>query len=238
MGPLTLSDTGTPGPLVAAPTPLLPGEYLAVVADAAAFRQRFPDAERFVQADRFPSLGNTEDAVVLRAAGTVIDSVFYSADWQRPELDDATGVALEKITPDGPSADAQSWTSSLDPSGGTPGARNSVFLAPGEAPAAPGLSASPSPFDASVGTQIAYTLDADAALVRLRIFDGAGRLVRTLEDAALGGNTQTGTLPWQGRDDEGLPLRVGIYVLLLEALDLEGGRTEVYKEVVVLGRKL
>ena len=238
LGTVTLSDTGAPGPLVAAPTPLLPGEYLAVVADAAAFRARFPNAERFVQADRFPSLGNREDAVVLRAAGSVVDSVFYSADWQRPELDDATGVALEKIAPDGPSTDAQSWTSSLDPAGGTPGARNSVFLPPGEAPATPGLSADPSPFDASVGTQISYTLDADAALVRLRIFDGAGRLVRTLEDAALGGNARTGNMTWQGRDDENRPLRVGIYVLLLEALDLEGGRTEVYKEVVVLGRRL
>ena len=235
---LTLSDTGSPGPLVGAPTLLLPGEYLAVVADAAVFQARFPDAENVVQAGRFPSLNNTEDAVVIRSEGAVIDSVFYSSDWQRPELDDATGIALERLDLGGPSNSAANWTSSLDPSGGTPGRENSVFLAPGEAPPAPGLTVSPSPFNAEIGTQISYTLEADAALVRVRIFDAAGRLVTTLEDAALGGATQTGTLTWQGRGDDGQPLRIGIYIVFLEALDLNGGRTEAYKEVVVLARNL
>ena len=235
---LTLSDTGSPGALVGAPVVLLPGEYVAVAADAATFRARFPEAENVVQAGRFPSLNNAGDAVVVRAEGTVIDSVFYSSDWQRPELDSATGIALERINLEGPSDDPANWTSSLAPSGGTPGAPNSVYLPPGESPAAPGLVADPSPFNASIGTQISYTLAADAALVRLRIYDGAGRLVRTLEDAALGGSTRTGTLTWQGRDDDNRPLRIGIYILLLEALDVQGGRTEVYKKVVVLGRDL
>lgn len=235
---LTLSDTGAPGALVGAPTVILPGEYVAVVADAAAFRDRFPNAENFVQAGRFPSLNNGGDAVVVRAGDAVIDSVFYDAGWQRPELRSATGIALERLAVEGPSTDGSNWTSSLDPSGGTPGAPNSVTLPPGAPPAAAGLVAEPSPFNASVGTQISYTLASDAALVRLRVFDGAGRLVRTLEDAVLGGNARAGTITWQGRDDENRPLRVGIYVLLLEALDVQGGRTEAHKAVVVLARDL
>ena len=185
------------------------------------------------------SLANSEDTIrLLRGDGLLVDSVAYSEDWHRPELGDATGVALERISPGGQGSEAGNWTSSLDPSGGTPGRPNSVFLLPGEVPAAPGLTVSPSPFDASVGTQISYTLESEAALVRVRIFDGAGRLVRTLEDAALGGNTLAGTLTWQGRDDDGRPLRIGIYVVFLEALDLRGGRAEAYKEVVVLARDL
>ena len=235
---LTLSDTGSPGALAAEPSLLLPGEYVAVVADQATFRERFPDAENFVQAGRFPSLNNSGDAVVVRAGGAVIDSLTYSPDWQRPELRSATGIALERIAVEGPSTEGSNWTSSLDPSGGTPGAPNSATLPPGAPPAEAGIVAEPSPFNASVGTQISYTLASDAALVRLRVFDAAGRLVRTLEEAALGGNARAGTITWQGRDDANRPLRVGIYVLLLEAIDVQGGRTEAHKAVVVLGRDL
>jgi hypothetical protein len=241
---------------------LPPGGYAVAFADTSAFGDRFEDpptqgalADSSLLARLFPdtdfsdalllpvdrttlSLANTEDTVrLLRGDGVLVDSVAYSDDWHRPELDDATGVALERLDPEGPSSSAGNWTSNLDLSG-TPGRQNSVFLLPGEAPPAPGLTISPSPFDASVGTQISYTLEADAALVRVRIFDAAGRLVRTLEDAALGGATQTGTLTWQGRSDDGQPLRIGIYIVFLEALDLNGGRTEAYKEVVVLARTL
>ena len=242
---------------------LEPGGYAVAFADTSAFGGRFPlpptqsalaDSSLLAQfytgtdfsealllpVDRTTlSLTNTEDTIrLLRGDGVLVDSVAYSDGWHRPELDDATGVALERIGPDGASSDASTWTSSLDPSGGTPGRPNSVFLLPGEAPPEPGLTIAPSPFNADVGTQISYTLEADAALVRARIFDGAGRLVRTLEDAALGGNARTGALTWQGRNDDGRPLRIGIYVVFLEALDLNGGRTEAYKGVVVLARNL
>ena len=240
-----------------------PGQYAVAFADTSVFGDRFASppsqsalADSSLIARLFPdvdfsdvlllpvdrtslSLTNTEDTIrLLRGDGVLVDSVAYSDDWHRPELDDASGVALERISPEGPSSEAGNWTSSLDPAGGTPGQPNSVFLLPGDTPPEPGLAISPSPFNAEIGTQISYTLAADAALVRVRIFDGAGRLVRTLEDAALGGSTQTGTLTWQGRDDDGQPLRIGIYIVFLEALDLNGGRTEAYKEVVVLARNL
>jgi hypothetical protein len=241
---------------------LEPGQYAVAFADTSVFGDRFESppsqsalADSSLLARVFPStdfsgvlllpvdrtslsLTNTEDTIrLLRGDGVLVDSVAYADDWHRPELDDATGVALERISPEGPSSEAGNWTSNLSLSG-TPGQPNSVFLLPGETPPAPGLAVSPSPFNADVGTQISYTLESDAALVRVRIFDGAGRLVRTLEDAALGGNTLAGTLTWQGRDDDGQPLRIGIYVVFLEALDLNGGRTEAYKEVVVLARTL
>jgi hypothetical protein len=242
---------------------LAPGGYAVAFADTSVFGGRFesPPTQsaladsslltRFYSGADFSStlllpvdrttlsLTNSEDTIrLLRGDGVLVDSVAYADDWHRPELDDATGIALERITPEGGGSGASNWTSSLDPSGGTPGRPNSVFLMPGEAPPAPGLTISPSPFNASIGTQISYTLEADAALVRARIFDGAGRLVRTLEDATLAGNAQAGTLTWQGRDDDGRPLRIGIYIVLLEALDLNGAKTEAYKEVVVLARDL
>ncbi len=243
---------------------LAPGGYAVVFADRSVFGGRFEspptqgalaDSSLLAQSysgadfshalllpvDRTTlSLTNTEDTIrLLRADGVLVDSVAYSDDWHRPELDDATGVSLERILPTGPSNSADNWTSSTDPSGGTPGRQNSAFNVAGTPPDTPGLSVEPSPFNPTEGdgnTQILYTLGSDAALVRVRIFDAAGRIVRTLEEANLSG--RTGSLLWNGRDDNGQPLRIGIYIVFLEALDLNGGRTEAYKNVVVLARNL
>ena len=220
-----------------APSILAPGEYLAVVADLETFRLTFPDAPA-VEAEAFPGLGNSGDLVVLLASGAVIDSVRYDPAWHRVELDDATGVALERRDPRFDPNDANNWSSSLDPRGGTPSAPNSIGT---EAPAPPegaGLSISPNPFNASgeEGATIAYALDAEASLVRVRIYDGAGRAVRELESARLSG--REGTLLWDGRDDRGERLRIGPYIVLLEAVDAEGGTTEAHKGVAILARDL
>ena len=69
----------------------------------------------------------------------------------------------------------------------------------------------------------------------MRIYDAAGRLVRTLTEGTLAG--KTGTLRWDGLGEAREPLRTGIYIILFEALDVEGRRSDVFKDVVVLGRR-
>jgi hypothetical protein len=216
----------------------------ALLADSSALALRYPDADLgaaglvLLPVERTSlSLSNTGDTVrLLRADSTEVDAVTYSDDWHRPELRDATGVALERVDPLGPSSDGATWTSSLDPSGGTPGRQNTVFQVGGEPPASPDLVIEPSPFDPDEGsTELLYTLGTDAALVRVRIYDAAGRRVRTLEEAAFTG--RSGSLRWDGRDDGNRELRIGIYVVLLEALDAQGGTTEAFKRAVVVARR-
>jgi len=233
----TLSDRGAPRPVADAPVLLAPGAYLAVARDVGALRRHFGPEGDALEMPRLPSLNNTGDAVVLRYGEVVIDSVSYAPSWHRPELRDARGVALERLDPRLDPNAPDNWTSSLDPRGGTPGLPNSAALPPGEPPPAAGVVASPSPFNGDVGTVIRYTLAADAALVRIRVFDGAGRPVRTLEEAVLAGAARTGEAAWNGRDDRGLPLRMGIYVVLVEAVDLAGGRSEAHRAPVVLARE-
>ncbi len=170
-----------------------------------------------------------------------LDSVFYDPTWHHPNLIDATGVALERIAPEGRANDRANWTSSVAEAGGTPGRANSVGLPPGEPIAEGSLVIEPSPFSPDRDgfddvTAIRYTLPREAALVRVRIFDARGRLVRSLEAARLVG--RSGHLIWDGLDDAGRDLRIGIYVVLFEALDTEGGTTMVFKEPVVLARPL
>lgn len=239
LAPLVLDDAPTGTTAIASTTVVLgPGQALAIVADLATFRLTFPEAPA-LEAASFPGLGNSGDLVVLAdAMGAVLDSVRYDPEWHRVELDDATGVSLERRVPALGPNDANNWSSSLDPLGGTPGAPNSIATDSGPAPSDAGLSFSPDPFDAGAGqgTTISYVLEVPASLVRVRIYDGAGRLVRELEAARLSG--ATGSLVWDGRDDRGERLRIGPYVVLLEAVDTEGGTTEAYKGVVVLARQL
>ena len=222
-------------PIATTPSVLTPGQILAVVRDAGAFASVFPGAPS-LEADSFDGLSNSGDTVILRAGSAVIDSVVYDPDWHRGELDDATGIALERRDVAGPSNDASNWSSSLDERGGTPSAENSVGVADGGAPEGTGLEVT-SPFapDDGDAARIAYTLAAEASLVRVRIYDAGGRFVRELEPGRLTG--REGSLLWDGRGETGERLRVGYYVVLLEAVDTEGGTTERHTDTVVLARR-
>lgn len=187
------------------------------------------------------SFRNTGDRVRLqRAEDVLLDEVSYSPDWHASALADTRGVALERISLTGPSAAASNWTSSVAPGGGTPGQPNSVHLQP-DAPSEDALTITPSPFSPDGdgfddATRIRFDLTSDIASVRVRIYDARGRLVRTLEESRLVG--RTGELIWDGRGHDGQTLRIGIYVVLFEALDTAGGRVVTMKQPVVLAQSL
>ena len=232
---VTLDDGDADGdPLSSEPAVLLPGEFLALARDADGFRATFPDAP-FVESGSVVSLSNSGEAVVLRAGATVLDSVFYQTSWHRVELEDATGIALERRDSAGDANSAANWSSSLAEGGGTPSAANSLSISgtPVERETALVIT---SPFAPTLGqaAEITYTLSSEAGLVRARIYDGGGRRVRELEPGRLSG--QTATLVWDGTGDDRRPLRAGIYIVLVEAVDAQGGTTDALRGAVVLAR--
>lgn len=186
-------------------------------------------------------LRNTGDRVrIQRADGTVLTDVRYAPSWHAHGLATTKGTALERISLDAPTEAASNWTSSVDSAGGTPGRPNSVSFGYQDSSSL-GLTVEPSPFapdgnGRNATTEIRYVLPDDVALARVRIFDAMGRLVRTLEEAAL--VSREGAFTWDGRDDNGRSLRIGIYVVLLETVDAEGGNTRSYKDSVVLAQPL
>jgi hypothetical protein len=70
----------------------------------------------------------------------------------------------------------------------------------------------PNPFNPR--TTIHFRVEADAARASLRIYDVAGRLVRTLLDGAVGAGDHR--IVWQGRDDRGGEVASGVYFYRLE----------------------
>jgi hypothetical protein len=184
-------------------------------------------------------LGNDGDRVRLhRADGTPIAEVPYSPDWHTPSLEDTKGTSLERISPTGSATAPDNWTSSTAPTGGTPGRRNEVSLAPPDNASERGLQVEPSPFSLQRdgATRIRYRLNDVPNLVRARIFDARGRKVRTLEDARLTG--RTGELVWNGRNDDGNRVRIGVYVVLFEAVRANAGTVARFKAPVVVARPL
>ena len=257
---LTLTDrpteTGTADTLrVGRRRGLAPGGFAVVAAapkgaftpQSSQLAAAFPDAPLGSDSVAYlpvqaPTLGlrNDGDRVrVHRRDTAVVADVAYSPDWHTAGLADPKGTALERISTTAGAEAADNWTSSTASAGGTPGAPNDASLAPpDDAPSAPGLAIRPSPFsiEQDGATRIQYTLSARPSLIRVRIYDARGRRVRTLEEARLAG--RSGELVWNGRNDAGNRVRIGPYVVLLEAVQADGGTTTELKETVVVARPL
>ena len=167
------------------------------------------------------SLSASGDAIFISdSSGTTIDSVFYDESWQNPNRVSTDGVALEKITPTGPSNDESNWSSSTEVTGGTPNQENSIFQAQSILPDNVGISFTPNPFSPDDDgfedfLSINYTLDEADYLLRVRIYDRYGREVRELVDGKPAGFS--GSLIWDGLTNDGNKNRVGIYIVLFEA---------------------
>ena len=76
----------------------------------------------------WPVLNNVKDAVILENMyGQVVDQVEYDDSWYNDDQKQEGGWSLELINPYHPCSQAGNWSSSTDPSGGTPGNINSIF---------------------------------------------------------------------------------------------------------------
>lgn len=238
----TVSDATSVRRTVAARDFLIaPDEFAVLTGDSAALRAFDPGlSARVLQVAGFPALNDGGDCVAIGdVRGCTIDSVAYAPSWHSPALPDPGGRSLERIIPRGGSNDPGNWTSCVLTRGGTPGRPNSAARAPGTSGAL--LSCAPNPFspdgdgvdDAAV---IHYTLPGGIWSLHVKVFDVRGRLIRRLASAAPG--VAQGDFVWDGRDDDRVRGRLGMYVVLLEAFDLNRGVNVSAKAVVVLAGRL
>jgi hypothetical protein len=185
-------------------------------------------------------LVNSGELILLKdVKGNIIDSVFYSDKWHNDNFASTKNISLERINPNLGGNDAPNWSSSVDPFGGTPGKQNSIFAE--NLNTESNISVSPNPFSPDNDgfedfTIINYNLKQATAQVRIKIFDSKGRLVRALANNQPSGSS--GSVIFNGLGDDGQALRIGIYIIFLEALNEGTGVVETMKTVVVVARKL
>lgn len=223
-----------------------PGEFLVLAADSSIlnFFSYLSDTTDKIHLHIFKksslSLNNDGDDVVLKdLTNFVIDSIRYLPKWHNPEVYDVSGRALERINPNLPGNDPRNWTTNANPIGGTPGKQNSVFTS--TIPTDASLKFSPNPFSPDADGYedhciISYNLPASTAMIRIRIFDSKGRFIRTLVNNEPSGSS--GQVVWDGMNDEKNRVRIGIYIVLLEAFDANEGIVNSVKGAIVVAAQL
>jgi hypothetical protein len=224
---------------------LFPNHFLVIAADSSIFAQypllKGSTGGLTLVTRRDLSLNNSGDDVVLvDQTNTTIDSLRFSPSWHNPSLNTSTvGRSIERINPSFGSNDRRNWSTSVAPAGATPLQTNSIYTK--GIPSAAGFALSPNPFSPDNDgfediLAITYSLPSTISMIRVRCFDVQGRLVRTLANNEA--VASSGTLLWNGLDDNNRRVRIGMYIILFEALDAAGGVLRVMKDVVVVATKL
>lgn len=218
-----------------------PAGYYLLAADSAVLSIYSPDEFNGYKLAGTADLGLSNDGelILLRdVRGNIIDSLVYSSGWHNRNINITKNKSLERINPALTGNYPKNWCTSVDDLGSTPGRQNSIFTENDNQQA--GISVSPNPFSPDNDgyedfCMINYTLKQDVSQIRIKIFDSRGRLVRTVEN-----NTPSaahGSVIFDGLEDSGTPLRIGIYIVFLEALNGNTGVVENLKTIVVAARK-
>jgi hypothetical protein len=219
---------------------ILKNEYFVCTGDSAIYDNYswLKNSKVVVQ----PSLGltNSDDILILKdAKGNTVDSIYYSTKWHNRNIVETKNKSLERINPGININDPDNWSTAVNAEGGTPGKENSIFTSNQKLEEK--ISVSPNPFSPdNDGFEdfaiINYNLKQLTAQVRIKIYDSQGRLVRTLLNNQASGSK--GSVVFDGLSDGGHPLRIGIYIIFLEAMNDNSGVLETMKTVVVVARKL
>lgn len=226
------------------PTPyyIFPGEYIVVTEDAINLALDYlvqnPDALFVVSS--LPSFPDNEGGVILlNFQGAVVDEVRYKDDWHFALIDNAEGVSLERIDPDGASQEPNNWHSAASTAGfGTPTYKNSQYKLLQRINAT--VEVTPKVFSPDNDgrddiTTVQYKTTEPGYIANITIYDANGRPVRSLvKNGTLG---LEGHWVWDGLADKRLKLPVGTYILFTEIFNLNG-KKETFKNVVVLARPL
>jgi hypothetical protein len=228
--------------LSSSPWYVFPGDYLVVTEDADDLSLNYfvKNPEWVFTVSSLPSFPDDEGTVILlNFQGAVVDEVKYKDDWQFALIDNAEGVALERIDPDAPSQNADNWHSAASTAGyGTPTYKNSQYKLLQSINAT--IEVTPKVFSPDndgrddIAT-IQYKTTEPGYVASITIFDANGRPVRNLvKNGTLG---LEGYWTWDGLDDKKLQLPVGTYIIFTEIFNLQG-KKESFKNVVVLARKI
>ncbi len=204
-----------------------PGEYLLLTENAEWVQDQYPLSEdgNMVEVSALPSM--PDDAgklVLLNSVGDLLDELDYDHHWHSPLISNESGVALERIRPEGITSQADNWTSASAPSGyGTPGYKNSENAS--DSPVSKFITVEPKLFSPDMdGYQdfcfVHYVLPLSGFIGSIWVYDITGRVVRQLANNLLLG-TQ-GVFRWDGLDEQQNLLPMGHYIIYAEFFRPDG----------------
>lgn len=194
-----------------------------------------------------PTLSNDTGSVIVTypkfifidTIDAVMDQFIYSDKWHFKLLDNNDGKSLERMNPNLPTQNQNNWHTAAEAIGfATPGGKNSQYypaLYNGEINLS-SETVSPDNDGFEDVLQLNYQMNTSGMLATVKIFDDHGRLIKMVtQNELLGIN---GTIIWDGIREDGQKARIGTYVMLLEAVDINGGNEFVSKKAFVVAGKM
>jgi hypothetical protein len=218
----------------------LPYTYVLLSTDSEIVGQQYDcPTDNYVQMAAFPSYANAGGtAILMSKSGIVIDEMYFSEKMHYPLLKVTKGVSLERVSFGQPSTDANNWHSAAERVHfGTPGQPNSMMQT--AEPSQDEISITPDIFSPDGDgfddeCFVNYRFDEAGYTMNIYIFNVAGQLLRHLAKGELVG--QEGSVLWNGLDDNGNRVSVGVYVVVAEIFNFEGKVKQLKKAVVVATR--
>ncbi|KAA3615761.1 MAG: hypothetical protein D8M58_16350 [Calditrichaeota bacterium] len=218
---------------------IYPGQYKIFAADAGLDTLFDLEDSLIAVLPKLPNLNNASDVIYLiNPLGGWLEQVPYSEDWLEGE--DYRNPSLERINSTLNAQQQKNWGPSVAEKNATPGKVNSIYVAP-EKELKSKLQISPNPFSPDSDGKddhVVITVDApeNTARIKVEVFDILGRKIRTLRDNIF--SAQNTSLVWNGKDDSGRKVRMGIYVIFVQILNDWEGVIKELKETVVVAKKL
>ena len=217
---------------------LLPGHYALLTTKPSEIAEQYECSDdNFIEMQSFPSYPNSGATALLISDGVIIDNMSYTEKSHYPLLVETKGVSLERVSPSITSDDPENWHSSMSQLFGTPGYQNSVFIENEDVAAdveiiPPVFSPDGDAYDDV--TTINLNDIGNGYTAKIIIYDSRGKPVKTLVNCK--NIADQSRFLWNGLDDNGNIVPIGIYVVFVEVFDLQGHIKHFKKAVVVAAK--
>ncbi len=201
-----------------------------------------PNENGILQIPDLPSFNDDKGTIVLVYMDTiVIDEFHYSDTMHFKLLSTDEGVSLERINYNKVATEISNWHSASSQVGyATPAYQNSQFNLDSVSVSNGSIVISPELFSPDNDGRddiaaINYKFDESGFVANIKIYDSNGFPVRNLSNNIL--LSASGSVVWDGLDDNNAKCRSGIYVVYFEAFDL-AGNVQRFRKTLVLAVKL
>lgn len=205
-----------------------PNEYLTLTTSPETVCSQFTcaDGSKFMTVS-LPSLPDDDgNIVVMLNNGKIIDELNYSAKMHHSLLQNSEGVSLERINPALPTNDSKTWHSASEESGyGTPGQRNSQYNSLEATQENKNFWVEHEVFSPDNDGNddiliVHYQLPKNGFTATVTVYTPNGMKINKLYNNTL--LDMEGVLQWDGQAASLSLCQIGVYVLFIEAVHLDG----------------
>lgn len=217
---------------------LFPDDYIVFTESPSITKRDFlvKNPDNIIKLSSLPSMNDDEGhVIILNDQGKIIDQVNYKDDWHFKLIQDAEGIALERINQHAPSQNEQNWHSASSSTGyGTPTYKNTQSKTGenynGTITVEPST-ISPNNDGVNDVLSVHYQFLDPGNVANIIIYDALGVAVAKPVHNKLCGTE--GTFFWHGLDDNNNKLYPGIYILCFDIFNIQGKKKQFKKTIVV-----